>query len=82
MKIQLLIYLLCFVAVASVSLRAETDSPLFGGTADGVFEVVITDQPMPDLKKISKKATQFCEKPNCPKLQNTSIQASAISVQP
>ena len=80
MKMQLIIYLLCFVAVASVALRAETPGPLFGGTAYGIFEVVTTDQSIPDLTEVSDTGTQVCEKPRCPNLPNTTIQASATAV--
>lgn len=84
MKMQLIIYLLCFVAVASVALRAEPNGkgPLFGGTAGDVFEVTITDQPMSELIKIKGATTQLCEKRDCPSQPNAAIQAATASVQP
>ena len=82
MKLQLLIYLLCFIAVASVSLRAEPNGPLFGGTANGIVEVAITNPSMPDLAKSSSKNTPFCKKPDCQNLPNAAIQTSAKAVKP
>ncbi len=82
MKLQLLIYLLCFVAVASVSLRAEPTGPLFGGTVDGVFKAAFTVELTPDSAKISGISTPLCETPNCQKRPNADIQAIAAAVQP
>ena len=70
------------MAVASVSLRAEPNGPLFGGTANDVFEVAITDRPNPDLAKISGINTAFCKKPDCQNIPNAAIQASTTVEKP
>ena len=84
MKMQLFIYLLCFVAVASVSLRAEPNEngPLFGGTVDGEFQITTTDQPIFERMRITNAAEQLCSTPRCPQLPNTAIQASATVERP
>ena len=84
MKMQLIVYLLCFVAVASVALRAEPNEygPLFGGTVDGEFQVTITDRPMFEPTHIANADELACRTPHCPKLPNTAIQASATVEKP
>ena len=80
MKLQLLIYLLCFVAVASVSLRAESTGPLFGGTVNSACAAALTVQLSPDSAKISGISTPLCDAPNCQKRPNADIRAIAAAV--
>ena len=83
MKLQLVMYVLCFLAVASIGLRAETVGPLFGGTADGVFEIQTTDQPMVgSITMVSDAQATMCEKPLCPKSPAPAIAAAAKATQP
>ena len=83
MKLQLFMYVLCFLAVASIGLRAETVGPLFGGTADGVFEVQTTDQPMVgSITMVNETQTTMCEKLHCLNSPAPAIPAAAKATQP
>ena len=83
MKLQLFLYVLCFLAVATIGLRAETAAPLFGGTVDGVFEIKITDQPIVgSITMVSSVETVECKRPNCPKMPTSAIHSAAHAEQP
>ncbi len=75
-------YLLCFVAVASVALRAEPGSPLFGGTANGVFDISLKNQSLPNLTEVSTTRAQVCNQHDCQNVPNAAIHTAANAVQP
>ena len=83
MKLQLFLYVLCFLAVAAIGLRAETAAPVFGGTVGGTFEINITDQPIVgSITMVSSVQTVECQRPNCPKMPTPAIHSTASAEQP
>ena len=83
MKLQLFLYVLCFLAVAAIGLRAETAAPVFGGTLDGTFEINFNDQPIVgSITMVSSAQAVECKRPTCPKMPIPAIHAMASAEQP
>ncbi len=82
MKLRFAPILLSFVAFTCLAHAEQASGPLFGSTADGVFEVTIADQPMDKVTTLSDLDSKNCPQPDCIKPSKTGNPALAKANQP